>query len=101
MDNQRSSLTTLYLRNLLSDLTVQRSSVCIRFRLLGEMWKPNFMRVSRLTDRGLILVDESTKEFVFVSDLSDIVQFEIDDRFHDLQPHFHYEVIPKLRSYNS
>lgn len=70
-------------------------SVGIRFRTLGEMWKPNFMRLVRLTDRGAIFVDESSEEFVFVADLSDIVQFEIDDRFHNLQPHFHYEVTTK------
>jgi hypothetical protein len=92
MDRSKNSITTFYLRNLLSDLGGRRMQVGIRFRMLGEMWKPHFMRLVRLTDRGAIFVDESTEEFVFVSELNDIVQFEIDDRFQELQPHFHYEV---------
>ena len=66
----------------------------IRFRMLGEMWKPNFMQMVRLTDRGAVFIDDSIKEFVFVSDLADVVQFELEDRHNELQPHFHYEVVP-------
>ena len=76
------------------DLTSQRPRVGIRFRLLGELWKPHFMHIVKMTERGAIFNDESTKEFVFVTDLADIVQFEVDDRYHELQPNFHYEVNP-------
>jgi hypothetical protein len=92
MDRSKNYITTFYLRSLLSELGSREIPVGIRFRILGEMWKPHFMRVVRLTDRGAIFVDESSKEFVFVSELNDIVQFEIEDRVHELQPHFHYEV---------
>jgi hypothetical protein len=87
-------VNTLSLRNLLQELNAHNSGVCFRFRLLGEMWKPNFMRIVKVTDSGAILTDELTKEFVFLSDLSDVVQFELDNRHKDYEPHFHYEVAP-------
>jgi hypothetical protein len=95
MDRTNNPITTPYLRHLLSDLDGRRQTVGIRFRILGEMWKPNFMRLVRLTDRGAIFMDESTQEFVFVPELMDIVQVEVEDRLLDLEPHFHYEVTPK------
>jgi hypothetical protein len=90
----RNYIPTMSLRGLLIDISIRKASVGFRFRLLGEMWKPNFMQIVKLTDRGAIFTDELTKEFVFVSDLSDIVQFEIDDRYQEYQPHHHYEVSP-------
>jgi hypothetical protein len=90
--SNNNSITTFYLRNLLQDLSGRR--IAVRFRTLGELWKPHFMQIVKITERGAIFSDESTKEFVFVPDLADIVQFEIDDRFQELQPHFHYEVSP-------
>ena len=83
-----------FARKLDALLAGRKTSVCFRFRMLGEMWKPNFMHVVKVTDRGAIFSDAYTQEFVFVSDLSDIVQFEIDDRYQEFQPHFHYEVNP-------
>jgi hypothetical protein len=94
MEKANNSISTYYLRTLLADLGMQKAEIGFRFRMLGEMWRPNFMRVVKLTDRGAIFMDESTEEFVFISDLADIVQIEIEDRFQDLQPHFHYEVTP-------
>src|SRR5262245_18528906 len=94
MSKTKNSISTMYLRSVLHDLLGRKSSVCIRFRLLGEMWKPNFMHVVKITERGAIFNDDYTHEFVFVSDLSDVVQFEIDDRYQEFQPHFHYEVNP-------
>jgi hypothetical protein len=96
--SRNNSITTYYLRNLLQDLMGRRESVGIRFRMLGELWKPHFMQIVKITERGAIFSDESTKEFVFVPDLSDIVQIEIDDRFQELQPHFHYEVSPHFEA---
>lgn len=87
-------ISTLELRRLLFDLKDKRPDVCIRFRLLGEMWAENFMRVIMITENGAILNDETINEFVNVSDLANIMQFEIDNRFQNFQPHFHYEVKP-------
>jgi hypothetical protein len=94
MERSKNTITTVYLRNLLQDLAGRRPPVGIRVRMLGELWKPHFMQIVKITERGVILSDESSKEFVFIPDISDVVQFEIDDRFQELQPHYHYEVNP-------
>ncbi len=85
-------ISTLELKGLLLDLKDKRPDVCIRFRLLGEMWAENFMRVIMITEKGAIFNDESINEFVNVSDLANIMQFEVDNRFQNFQPHYHYEV---------
>jgi hypothetical protein len=60
------------------------------------MWKSNFFRLHSMTEQGAIFTDESIQEFVFVSDLTEVMQFEIDFRFQDFQPHYHYEVTPSI-----
>ena len=95
MDRLKNSITTIHLRGLLQDLSNRRPPVGVRIRMLGEMWKPSFMQIVKITERGAIFSDESTQEFVFIPDLDDVVQFEVDDRFQELQPHYHYEVNPQ------
>jgi hypothetical protein len=82
------------LRRLLYNLRDHRVNVCIRFRKLGEMWKPNFMQVVDLNERGAILSDLTINEFIFVMDLDEIMQFELDGRFQNYEPFNHYEVTP-------
>jgi hypothetical protein len=90
MNTSKNYISTLTLRNMLYDMHGRKNSVGFRFRLLGEMWRPNFMRIVKITERGAIFSDDQTKEFVFVADLADVVQFEIDDRLME----YHYEVAP-------
>ena len=75
------------------DLTEKRPDICIRFRLLGELWAVHFLRVMRLTEKGVVLFDENSG-LVSVSDLNFIMQFEIDKPFQGFQPYYHYEVEP-------
>jgi len=94
MENSGSAVPFLAFRRLLFDLLDNKSSACVRFRLLGEMWKTNFMRPLQITVKGAIFMDETIQEFVHVFDLTDVVQFEIDARFQEFQPHFHYDLGP-------
>src|SRR5688572_12544784 len=82
------------LRRLLYSLRDHRVNVCIRFRRLGEMWKENFMQVVDLNEKGAIFNDLTISEFVFVLDLEEIMQFELDGRFQMFEPFNHYEVTP-------
>ena len=82
------------LRRLLYNLRDHQVNVCIRFRKLGEMWKMNFMQVVDLNERGAIFNDLTISEFVFVMDLDEIMQFELDGRFQTFEPFNHYEVTP-------
>jgi len=85
----------LELKQLLTRLSDNSKLVVyFRFRLSGERWYPNFTKVLSLTDTGVTVVDSSTAKVVTIPDLIDIVQFEIDDRFYNYRPCFHYEVRP-------
>ncbi len=80
-------------RRLLVDLLEKRPDICIRFRLLGELWNVNFVRVARITEKGGIFLDDA-HGFLSVSDLNFVMQFEIDKPFQVFQPYYHYEVTP-------
>jgi hypothetical protein len=82
----------LELRRLLYELKDQRSDICIRFRLLGEMWQTSFLRVIKLTPNGVVLFDERHEEAITVRDLREVVQFEIDAPYQNYHPHNHYTV---------
>lgn len=89
----KTLISVLELRRLMIDLVEKRPDICIRFRLLGELWTVNFLRVVRITEKGAVLFDE-TQGFVSVSDLNFIMQAEIDKPFQGFQPYYHYEVTP-------
>ena len=89
----KTLISVLELRRLLVDLGEKRPDICVRFRLLGELWTVNFLRVIRITERGAVLLDESLG-LVSVSDLNFVMQFEIDRPFQGFQPYYHYEVTP-------
>ena len=89
----KTLISMLELKRLMVDLAEKRPDICIRFRLLGELWSMNFLRVTRVTDKGVVLLDES-QGLVSVSDLNFIMQFEIDKPFQGFQPYYHYEVTP-------
>lgn len=82
------------LKQMLVVIVDHQLSVCFRFRILGEMWHPTFMRVIRVTDRGVLLNDDVNNKMHHIVDLSHVVQFEIDQRLHNFHPHFHYELTP-------
>jgi hypothetical protein len=94
VEKSRSLISVLELKRLLVDLKEKRPDICVRYRLLGEMWVVNFMRVIHITERGVMLNDERTNRLLNVTDLSSVMQFEIDAPFHGFEPHFHYDVKP-------
>ena len=89
----KTLISVLELKRLMIDLAEKRPDICIRFRLLGELWSVHFMKVMRVGDKGAVLFDDSMG-LVSVSDLNFIMQFEIDKPFQGFQPYYHYEVIP-------
>jgi hypothetical protein len=91
-ETAKSLISVLELKRLLVDLKQKRPDICFRYRLLGEMWMTNAMRVISVTEKGVLLNDEPNNKLLSVSDLSLIMQFEIDAPFQGFQPHFHYHV---------
>lgn len=89
----KTLISVLELKRLMVDLLEKRPDICIRFRLLGDLWAVHFMRVMRVTEKGAVLFDEHTG-LVSVGDLNFVMQFEIDRPFQGFQPYYHYEVTP-------
>jgi hypothetical protein len=96
MERARSLISVVDLKRLLSDLKERRPDICVRYRLLGEMWMANFMSIVHLTRSGVLLHDEVNQKLVSIHDISNIMQFELDGPFNGYQPFFHYEVQPLL-----
>ena len=87
-------VSVIELRRLLVELKEKRPDICFRYRLLGELWSQQFMRVMLVTEKGVILNEENSNKLGSISDLSNIMQFELDNRFQDFEPYYHYEVRP-------
>ena len=87
-------IPVIELRRLLVELQEHRPDICIRCRMIGKMWMPNFLRLIRVTDHGVVFRDELSDKVLSLPDLSQIIQFEIDKAFQLYQPYFHYDVIP-------
>src|SRR5688500_13234024 len=82
------------LRALLTTIVDHKLKICVRFRMVGEMWQPSFMRVLKLTEEGVLLNDETKNKLITIRDLKQVMQFELDSQFQYYQPHSHYEVSP-------
>jgi hypothetical protein len=94
----RTMVSDTELKCLLVELHDKRPDICMRYRFIGEMWQPNFLRIMRVYEKGAALHDEITNRLTFIRDLASIMQFEIDAKFQNFQPHFHYEVQPLLKA---
>jgi hypothetical protein len=93
---ENHQVPVLQLRRLLYELRDLRPDICIRFRLIGEMWQVNFYHIVSISEKGAALNDEKANKLIFISDLSHVMQFEIDHSFKEYEPHFHYTVGSEL-----
>ena len=85
-------ISLLELRKLLYDLRDKRPDIFIRFRLLGELWFVHFAQIIDITNKGVILKEESSGKIYPIPDLRNVMQFELDHNFQNFQAHFHYNV---------
>src|SRR5215218_1557979 len=83
------SVSTLELKRLLFDLKEKRPDICVRYRVLGKFWMDNFMHVMSVGDRDVTFFDPTATRSHELTDLADVVQFELDKKFQKFQPHFH------------
>jgi hypothetical protein len=95
--NLEKSVTTfsgLELKQLLVQL-IKLPGICFRFRLLGEMWIRHLTQVTAVHEKSALFYDEVQSKYYLVK-INNIMQFEIDGRFQNFQPFFHYDVIPSV-----
>jgi hypothetical protein len=90
---KKTLLSDLELKRLIIEIKDYDPNMCIRFRLIGEMWQVHMMRIITVTENRVLIHDEIANRLLSI-DLSNVMQFEIDARFRDIQPHYHYEVTP-------
>jgi hypothetical protein len=96
MNQSQNLISAVELRRLLVDLIEKRPDISIRIRILGRMWKENFMKITLVTEKGVILNDEIATQMINVNNLNDIIQFEIDNGFQNYPPHFHFDLQPSV-----
>jgi hypothetical protein len=87
-----STITGLELKALLVQLA-SVPNICFRFRVVGEMWVKHLMHVISIKDHNVLLFDDKETKYYLVK-INIIMQFEIDARFQNYQPFFHYTVKP-------
>jgi hypothetical protein len=95
VEKNKTLVSVLELKRLLVELRDKRPDICFRYRIVGEMWKGNFMRILQVNENGIALNDELGNKLVFIADLALIMQFEIDAKFQMFEPHCHYDVLPR------
>ena len=86
-------VAVLELKRLLVELHEYRPDICIRYRLMGQMWAQNFLRITGLTGDGVLLNDESSHKLIGIANLSTIMQFELDKTFRTFEAYCHYDVV--------
>ena len=88
-----TTVTTIQdLNQIIQSIIENNLRVGIRFRTLGQLWYPNFLRVLKMDDKRVLLFDETRKFSISLRDLSSITQFELDSRLGAFKPNFHYQV---------
>jgi hypothetical protein len=81
------------LKRLILSIHENQLQVCIRYRTIGQLWHPNFLRIIKITESSAVLFhDAIRKRLILLSDLSSIIQFELDGRLNTFEPNFHYLV---------
>jgi hypothetical protein len=94
MERPQDNVSVITLKRLLVELKEKRPDICIRYRSMGALWNRNFTKVVLVTERGALFNDEVLNKLITVRDLSVIMQFELDNRFQNFHPHFHYNLDP-------
>lgn len=93
MEEITTTVSVGELSKLITTLYQQKLPVLIRFRVLGQLWYPNFVRITELLDdRRIVFYDERRNTLVSLRNFAAIAQFEVDERINPFEPGNHYDV---------
>ena len=88
-------VTVTELRNMLYRLQDKSPDTCVRFRLIGKVWNDSFVNVRDVSDLGIVFVNRNAADQLLnISNLANVVQFELETSFENYRAHFHYSVQP-------
>jgi hypothetical protein len=91
--SRKSKISAVELKRLLVNIHSYTQNICIRCRPIGEMWMKNHARVSSINGPTALLYDEKETKYYMVN-VNKVMQFDLDERFQNYQPHHHYDVEP-------
>jgi hypothetical protein len=86
-------ISALEVKRLLVTIAGYTNHICFRWRLVGELWMKHHCRVIDVKDKTAVLFDEVENRYYDVK-INSIMQFDLDERFQNYQPHYHYDVAP-------
>lgn len=93
MEATTTLISATELKKLLVLIQEHEHRVCIRYRTIGRLWHPNFLRILKIAeDKSVLFHDETRKRVIQLPDFSTIVQFELDGKLHPYEPNCHYQV---------
>lgn len=93
MEDNKTLVSVNELKRLLFAILEGHFPINIRYRMIGQLWHPNFLRVLKISDEsGVVFYDATRNSLLSLADLSTIIQFEMDCPLHNFQPNFHYQV---------
>jgi hypothetical protein len=93
MEIRKKSLTVLELKRLLIELKEKRPDICIRYRLIGEMWIDNFASIRSIIGNSMFVSYEQFGMSIHIPNIGNIMQVEIDQTFQQYEAHFHYDIV--------
>ncbi len=93
METSATKVSVRELKDLLISIELRHNPVYIRFRTIGHLWHPNFLRIVKIErDKPMLFLDETKGMVLSLSDITTIIQFELDRPLHPFEPFFHYQV---------
>lgn len=82
------------LRTLLHSLMQYAPDVSIRYRMKGDLWYPNFLKIVNFEEgKPALLRDDKRNKLIVLSDVTNISEFELSGRFYHFEPNEHYRVL--------
>ena len=91
MEYPKTLVSVNELKRLLYAIVEGELQISIRYRLIGHLWHPNFLKVIKITDGSGVLFHDAVQNKLFaLPDLSTIIQFELDCSLYTFEPNFHY-----------
>jgi hypothetical protein len=93
MEATTTMISVSELKRILFSISLREHQICIRYRTIGQLWHPNFLRILNIEDGKRVLFhDDTRKRFIQLQDFSTIAQFELDGRLYPYEPNYHYQI---------
>lgn len=90
MELTQATITTLEFKRLIFELWEHAPDTRIRFRVIGQMWMKNFVRITHITASSAMIVQE--KDQLKYVGINDVTEFELESGFQAFKPHNHYTI---------